>query len=149
MKPRTRRGLTARAAGIAAGFAAMLGMADAQSVAPSTAPVEWLRYAEASTDTVSALLQADDEIPARLRGYFNERRAAARAPAEVEISLWVKPDGRIERLRFAPFADAQANADLHDALIGRSLGVPPKAMLQPMRIAVRIESRDEADAAAE
>ena len=137
--------LTARVASIAAGFAAMLGVADAQSVVPSAAPVEWVRYAEASTDTVSAWLQEDGEIPARLRGYFNDRRAAEGAPVDVEISLWVKPDGSVERLRFAPFADAQANTDLHDALIGRSLGAPPKAMLLPMRIAVRIEPRTTAE----
>ena len=146
MKPETRRVLAARVASIAAGFAAMLGGANAQSVAPSAAPVEWVRYAEASANTFSGWLQEDGEKPARLRAYFNERRAMDGAPAEVEISLWLKPDGSVERLRFAPLADAKANTDLHDALIGRNLGAPPKAMLQPMRIAVKIEPGVEAGA---
>lgn len=141
--------LAARVASIATGFAAMLGAANAQSVEPSAAPVEWVRYAEASTSTVSGWLQEDSEKPARLRAYFNERQAADGAPAEVVISLWLKPDGSVERLRFAPLADAQANADLHDALIGRNLGAPPKAMLQPMRIAVKIEPRAEVGATTE
>lgn len=149
MKQETRRVLAARVASIAAGFAAMLGGANAQSIAPSAAPVEWVRYAEASTHTVSGWLQEDGEKPARLRAYFNQRRAVDGAPAEIEISLWLKPDGSVERLRFAALADAQANADLHDALIGRNLGSPPKAMLLPMRIAVKIEPGVEAGATAE
>ena len=138
---RQTRGLGVRIASIAAGFAAMLapGAVAAQSVAPSAAPAEWIRYAEASTGTISAWLQEEAEGPARLRAYLAAAQADGSATVEIEISLWLRSDGKVERLRFAPFADAQANTDLQNTIPGRALGAPPRGMLQPMRIAVQLE----------
>ncbi|WP_447725918.1 hypothetical protein [Sphingomonas koreensis] len=115
------------------------GLAAAQSVAPSAAPAAWVRYAEASTSTISAWLQEDGEAPARLRACLDEARIDRGGPIEIQISLWLKPDGRIERLRFPALAHAQANAELQNAILNRNLGTPPQGMLLPMRIAVQLE----------
>lgn len=141
MKSQTR-GLGVRVASIAASFAAMLVpvVAPAQSVTPSSAPVEWLRYAEASTRTISAWLQEEAEAPSRFRAYLDASRSTGNVPVEIEIGLWLGRDGKVERIRFAPFADAQANADLQNVIVGRDLGVPPSGMLLPMRIAVQVEA---------
>lgn len=138
------RGLGGRAASIAASFAAMLVPgASAQSVAPSSAPVEWIRYAEASTRMISAWLQDEAEAPSRLRAYLDATRSAGNAPVEIEISLWPSPGGNVERIHFAPFADAQANVDLQRSIVGRDLGAPPRGMLLPMRVAVQVEPHQE------
>lgn len=141
MKSQTR-GLGVRVASIAASFAAMLvpAVAPAQSVTPSSAPVEWLRYAEASTRTISAWLQEDAEAPSRFRAHLDASRSTGNVPVEIEIGLWLGRDGKVERIRFVSFADAQANADLQNVIVGRDLGVPPSGMLLPMRIAVQVEA---------
>lgn len=141
------RGLGVRVAGIAASFAAMLvpGAAPAQSVAPSSAPVEWIRYAEASTRMISVWLQDETEAPSRFRAYLDATRSAGNAPVEIEISLWPSPGGNVERIHFAPFADAQANVDLQRSIVGRDLGAPPRGMLLPMRVAVQVEPHQETD----
>jgi hypothetical protein len=143
---RWSRGLGLRVASISASIAAMLasGVAPAQSVAPSSAPVEWIGYAEASTSAISTWLQEEAEVPARLRAYLNAARPDGNEPVTIEISLWLGSDGRVERLRFAPFADAQANADLEETIVGRHLGAPPRGMLLPMRIAVQAGHAEEA-----
>lgn len=134
-----------RIASIATAFVAMLapGAATAQSVAPSAAPAEWIRYAEAATATISAWLRDEAEAPARLRAYLNVAQADGSAPVEIKVSLWLKPDGTVENARFAPFADAQANADLRNMIVDRGLGAPPPGMLLPMRIAVQLEPAEE------
>eukprot|EP01137_Pigoraptor_chileana_P001441 Opistho-2@39084 len=130
-----------RVVSIVAGFATMLmpGGAIAQSVAPSAAPAEWIRYAEASTATISAWLGEEAEGPVRLRAYLNVAQADGSAPVEIRISLWIRPDGTIDRVSFAPFADAQANTDLRNMIVDRGLGTPPSNMLLPMRIAVQLK----------
>lgn len=89
---------------------------------------------------ISALFQAEEETPSRFRAYLDATRSAGNAPVEIEIGLWLGSDGGVERIRFAPFADAQANADLRSMIVGRDLGAPPPGMLLPMRIAVQVEA---------
>jgi len=126
---------------MAAGFAAILapGIAGAQSVSPSAAPAEWVRYAEVSTGTIAAWLQEEGEAPARLRTHLNEARSGSGGPIEIRISLWLKPDGRIERVRFASFGNPQADSDLENSILNRHLGSPPRGMLLPMRVAFQLE----------
>jgi hypothetical protein len=147
--PRQAPGLRTRIAGIAAGFAAMLapGAASAQRVAPSAAPMEWVRYAEASASMISAWLQEEEGAPPRVRAYLNEARGADHAPVEVEASLWLSSDGKVERLHFSSISNAQVNSDLQEAILGRRLSAPPPGMLLPMRIAIRIEPDAEVDGA--
>lgn len=137
-------GLFARMARWAAAFAgAGLTAAtplQAQSVAPSVAPVEWVRYAETATSAVTRLLEAEGEVAIRLRGYLDATRPAPNQPtAPFVLKLWVDKDSSVSRIDFAPFVHSQANTDLRSLIVGQTLGtVPPKDMLLPLRIAVQL-----------
>jgi hypothetical protein len=116
--------------------------APAQSVAPSQAPAEWVRYAEAATGTISAWLEEDGEAAAGFRNYLHQTRPADDQPTPTLIlKVWVDPDGRIDRIEFPPFAHEQANADLRMAVVGRALEAPPPPdMLLPIRLAIQLEA---------
>ena len=116
--------------------------ATAQSVAPSAAPVEWVRYAEGATAAVNTWLQAEDEAAGRLRAYLDATRPAPDQPtAPIVVKLWIDGDGTVSRIDFPPFAHAEANADLRGLVVGRRLpGTPPKDMLLPLRIAVQLDA---------
>lgn len=113
----------------------------AQSISPSAAPVEWVRYAEAITATISGWLEEDSDAATRLRIHLDATRLAAdRATPPVVLKLWIEPDGQVSRIEFTPFADEQANVDLRAAIVGRRLLTsPPTDMRLPLRLAVRLE----------
>lgn len=138
------RRLAARIGGAAAGIAALFGAAGtarAQSVAPAEAPAAWVRYADATTVTVSAWLAEEGAPAERFRAYLNQTRPGADQPVPpLDLKLWIAADGRIERIDFAPFAYEAANADLRAALVGRALPAPPRDMLLPLRL--RVEMKD-------
>lgn len=115
--------------------------AQAQTVPPSTAPVEWVRYAEGATATITTWLQADSEAAQRVRAYLHSTRPAADRPTPpLQIKVWVDADGTVPRIDFTPFAHADANGDLRALIVGRQLpGPPPPTMLQPIRIVVQID----------
>ena len=121
------------------GFAAAAPV-QAQSIDPSAAPVEWVRYAESATVAVTRLLEAEGEVATRLRGYLDATRAAPDQPtAPLLIKLWVAKDGTVSRIDFQPFAHAEANADLRSLIVGQPLGqIPPSDMLQPLRVLVQL-----------
>jgi len=114
----------------------------AQSVTPSAAPAEWVRYAETVTSAVNAWLQAEDEAAGRLRAYLDATRPAPHQPtAPIVVKLWIDGDGTVSRVDFPPFAHAETNADLRGLVVGRQLpGAPPKDMLLPLRIAVQLDA---------
>lgn len=136
---------------MAVGLAASLAPgtpAHAQNIAPATAPVEWVRYAEASTAIVTTWLEESGEEAMRLRAYLTEVQATAGEAITIEIKLWIAADGAIERLDFEPFAHAQASADLRHLIAGRRLAAPPKGMLLPMRVGIQVTPKvkpDDAD----
>lgn len=136
--------LTAALAGLAGGLGGLSGAAVAatqpQSVAPSAAPAEWLRYAEAATTTITAWLQEDSEAAIRLRTHLDASRPAADQPTSaLLLKIWIDPDGRVARIDFAPFVEAQPGADLRSLIVGRALGAPPpKGMVLPLRLAVQL-----------
>ncbi len=103
------------------------------------APEAWVRYAEGATGEIAIWLRDDSEISVRLRGYLNEISVARGEPATIELRLWIGADGTIQRVAFPPFTDAQANADLKAAVIGRRLAAPPAGILFPLRIAVEVK----------
>ncbi len=113
----------------------------AQTVTPSAAPAEWVRYAEGATATITEWLQAEDETATRLRGYLDRTRPSAdQATAPLQIKIWVDAEGAVSRIDFPPFAHEEANADLRAVIVGRRLaGPPPQGMLLPMRIAVQLD----------
>lgn len=135
------RALRWAAAIAGAGVAATAPVA-AQNLAPSAAPVEWVRYAESATAAVNAWLQAEDDAAQRLRAYLDATRPAPDQPtAPVVVKLWIDADGTVSRIDFPPFAQTQANADLRGLIVGRRLpGTPPEDMLLPLRIAVQLDA---------
>ncbi|WP_333837452.1 hypothetical protein [Novosphingobium sp.] len=112
------------------------------SVDPSSAPVEWVRYAQGATASVTKLLEGPADAAVRLRAWLDQARPAPDQPtAPLILKLWVAKDGIVSRVEFTPFALAEANADLKGLLVGQSLaGVPPKDILLPLRIAVQLDA---------
>jgi hypothetical protein len=123
-----------------AGIAATAPVA-AQSVSPSAAPVEWVRYAESVTAEINRWLEADSETATRLRAYLDATRPAPDQPtAPLMLKVWIDGNGTISRIDFPPFAHAEANANLRALLVGQRLpAAPPRDMLLPLRIAVQID----------
>lgn len=129
-------------------LAALLGVglgaatqAEPQSISPSAAPAEWVRYAQGATEAVTALIEAESETATRLRAYLDNMRPAPDRPtAPLILKLWVTSDGKIERIAFAPFAHPEPSQDLQSLLVGQQLpGTPPADMLLPLNIAVQID----------
>ena len=113
----------------------------AQTVSPSAAPAEWVRYAEDATNTISAWLGEDGEPATRVRTSLDQTRPAADQPTPpLELRVWVDPDGAVSRIAFHPFAHEEANASLRGAIVGRRLTPPPADMLLPIRIAVQLDA---------
>nr|WP_316629325.1 hypothetical protein [uncultured Brevundimonas sp.] len=113
----------------------------AQTVSPSAAPAEWVRYAEDATNTISAWLGEDGEAATRFRTYLDQTRPAADQPTPpLELRVWIDPDGAVSRITFPPFAHEEANASLRGAIVGRRLTPPPADMLLPIRIAVQLDA---------
>jgi hypothetical protein len=140
MKSRGRRtGLGGWAVALAGMLGLSFGPAQAQSVAPNPAPAEWMDYAHKVSDAVSIWLEEEDGPALVVRRYLGMARTEALAePEPLTLKVWIDARGRVERLDFAPFADAEVNQAVRDALLGRTLAAaPPKDMIQPLRIAVQ------------
>lgn len=112
----------------------------AQAVDPASAPVEWVRYAQSATASVTQLLEGPTEAATRLRSYLDQTRPAPDQPtAPLVLKVWIAKDGTVSRIGFTPFAHPETNVDLRSLLLGQSLaGVPPKDILLPLRIAVQL-----------
>lgn len=133
---------------LAQGIAALVGAGvavaspmNAQTMPPPAAPAEWVRYAEATTISITRWLQADDEAAVRFRAYLDGTRPApGQATLPLMLKVWIAADGTVSRVEFAPFAHDQANADLRVLIAGRKLASPPpKAMRQPLRLAIQLD----------
>ena len=113
----------------------------AQTIAPSAAPVEWVRYAEGATAAVTLLLEADNETALRFRAYLHRTRPAEDEPTPpLELKIWVGESGVVSRMEFTPFAHPEPGADLRSLVVGQRLpGEPPPDMLLPIRIAVQLD----------
>lgn len=146
MRPSSTSSVMARitrwlAALVGAGIASTAPVA-AQSVPPSAAPVEWVRYAEFATTTITGWLEADSEPASRLRAYLDTTRPAPdQATAPLVLKVWIEPDGKISRIDYPAFAHGEANADMRTLIVGQQLSAaPPRDMLLPLRIAVQIDA---------
>lgn len=132
------RSLLWLAAVVGAGFGTTSPVA-AQTVSPSAAPPEWVRYAEGAAETISAWLGDDSVAATQFRAYFDRTRPTEDEPtAQLELRVWIEPDGAVSRIGFTPFAHENANASLRAAIVGRRLSPPPPDMLLPIRIAVQL-----------
>jgi hypothetical protein len=129
---------------LVAGLAATVGLgagAEAETpLAPREAPAAWIAYAERATSAVALWLAEDNEPASRLRGYLlagPEAKAVA-----LQVKVWVTPEGVVSRVDYAPLGDAEAERDLTAALVGRELTPPPPRMIQPLRLAIEVRTRD-------
>ncbi len=134
------RSLLARL-GLAFGLAgAMHGEAGAaQSVPFDKAPAAWVAYAKKATVSIADWLNGDAPPAPRMREAMTRQQPQADQPLPPMIlSLWVAQTGAISKVKAKSGGNAQADADLHTVLLGRKLGIPPKGMLQPLRLAVHL-----------
>lgn len=123
-------------------FAGLLGLASspaaAQSLGPAEAPAAWVAYAETVSQAVSTWLEEDAEPSVAVRAYMGAAQAAEGEVQPLALKIWIDGHGRLTRIDFPPFAHAEANTALRDALVGRTLAAsPPPDMIQPLRIAVQ------------
>lgn len=147
-KPSFYRRLARWTAALVGAGLASTAPAAAQSIPPSAAPVEWVRYAEGATNTITGLLESDTEASSRFRAYLDRTRGSDAEPSPViELRVWIARDGEISRVEFTPFAHEEANKDLRAALLGKRLTPPPPDMRLPIRIAVQLEPVATEDAA--
>lgn len=128
------------ASALVGGAAAASAPVVAQSVAPEEAPSEWLAYAETATQTVTGWLQATSEQATRLRVYLDATRPAPDQPTTpVLLKIWIDAGGVVSRIDNAPFAHAEANADIRALIVGQKLPAsPPRNMLLPLRVLIQL-----------
>lgn len=139
-RPLFARPLRWLAALVGAGLASTAPVA-AQTVNPSAAPAEWVRYAEGATGTISAWLGEDGEAATQFRTYLDRTRPAEdQATPPLELRVWIDPDGAVSRIAFTPFVREEANTSLRQAIVGRRLPAPPRDMLLPIRIAIQLDA---------
>lgn len=137
------RSLLARL-GLAFGLAGtMQGSATAaQSVAFDKAPPAWVAYGKGATVAITGWLNADKGPAAHMREALAKLRpAGSDALQPLLLKLWMTPGGTISRIEAASSGNAQADADLRTALLGKKLKAPPKAMLLPMKLAIRLSDK--------
>ena len=143
LRPLVRHGFGSRLAAALGLCLAMSSVANAQTIPPSQAPAEWVRYAESATRTVTGWLREESETGVRLRTYLEgTREAEDRATPPLMLRLWIGADGAVTRIDFTPFAHDQANADVRSLIVGRKLpSAPPVDMRQPMVLGVQLDAR--------
>lgn len=125
------------ALGLAGGVSGAV-QAQEAPVAAAQAPAAWIAYAETATEAVSAWLEEDSAPSVAVRTYLGAAEAEAGDSHPLQLKLWIDAEGRVSRIDFAPFAHAEANTAMKDALVGRAFASPPPAdMLQPLRIEVQ------------
>lgn len=114
----------------------------ARAMAPGDAPAAWVRYAEAVTVAVQRWLQPDSETAQRLRAYLDGTRSTPYQPtAPIQLKLWIDGEGSVLRIEYPLFVHVEANEDIRTLIVGQRLpGAPPKGMLLPLRILLRLDS---------
>ena len=138
---RSRSRLRALAAGLAAALG-LVGQAQgqAQRLTPDQAPEAWVAYAETATRTLTAWLEGEEGAALDLRRQLDQTRSAPDQPtAPLELKLWISAEGAVTRIEPAPSVSAETSAALREVVDGRRLPPPPPDMLQPLRLAVRLE----------
>jgi hypothetical protein len=125
------------------GILAGLGLAGTSQAAgvigPDQAPPAWVAYAEGSTRTVAAWLNAETAPAPRIRAVLDATRPAQDQPTPpLLVKLWVDGQGIITRADIPSLGDAAADQDLQSLLVGHALTAPPKGLRLPMRLALQL-----------
>tara|TARA_R110002020_G_scaffold300377_1_gene515991 strand:+ start:453 stop:923 length:471 start_codon:yes stop_codon:yes gene_type:complete len=136
------KSLTGRLAALIGIVIASSAPLSAQSVSPSAAPVEWVRYAEQVQTTVTGLLKGNSEAALRFRSYVDGmRNVQNQQSSSLLLKVWITDDGTVSRIDFTPFAHEEANADLRSLIEAKRLDtLPPPDMLQPLHLVVELQS---------
>jgi hypothetical protein len=105
-------------------------------VSAAQAPPSWGQFSKLVKYRFESWIGANDPIANRLRGYLARHAGQADGPPQMlRASVWVNPDGTIERVSFPPLNNEQADSDLHTVLNRGNVGeAPPPEMLQPIRL---------------
>ena len=138
-----------RLLGLAAGVTALFAPAQAQPVAPvptQSAPASWIQYAKLLETTFESRVGSSSEQARRLRVYLAQIPGGK---GVIAVQVWVDGSGMVSRVAFAPFLDAQANADLTGLLQGSHLTEsPPAGILLPIRLNLHVAAGDGASESA-
>lgn len=139
--------LFARYVGVALGLGAMgVAPAPAQNAGylPShAAPESWRRYALLAQRQLRDRLAVEDDTTQDVR-----KRLQRAVPSSIQLaivaSLWVAPDGRIDRVEVEG-VDEEARRALSRILSDERLAAaPPADMLQPLRLKLSLAVEDDA-----
>ncbi|HEY4276318.1 MAG TPA: hypothetical protein VGM68_12590 [Rhizomicrobium sp.] len=128
--------------GLAFGLAGTL--TPAQAVPLDKAPPAWVDYAKSATMAITGWLNADRDPAAHMRKAMTKLTPRNDQPLPpIALSLWVSPSGAISRIEAPSTGSADADADLRILLLGKNIKTPPKGMLQPMRLAIRLAAKSD------
>ncbi|MEI9993008.1 MAG: hypothetical protein WDM91_00325 [Rhizomicrobium sp.] len=128
-----------RFAAFGAALASLLSAAQAQQGSPVStrqAPAAWVQYAGLLQHQFEVRLADGGAAAGRLRSYLAGTHATG---ATIAASIWLRPDGTVSKVAFAPFLDSQANADLNEILQGTKLpSSPPSGILLPIHLNLHV-----------
>lgn len=107
------------------------------------APAHWTQFARLVKFRFEEWIAADDPIADRFRVYLRAHSGTAGGPPPtVTVRAWVNPDGSVERVAFAAFADAKATEDLRFVLTRGNIGEPPPPdMPQPVHLRFTVNAK--------
>ena len=108
-----------------------------RSVSLANAPSAWVAYAKDATVAITGWLNDEKDPAAHMRKALTRLKPKSE-PQPLALRLWVSPSGTISRIEAPSTGSADADADLRILLLGKKLKTPPKGLLQPMRLAVRL-----------
>jgi hypothetical protein len=78
----------------------------------------------------------------QLQGELERRLRSGAVELEGDFSLWLQPDGRIQRWELAPGNDTSTDTDLRNALEASAdslrFAPPPAALMQPLRFRLNV-----------
>ncbi len=121
------------------------GMINAGEILKSTsaAPSAWVAYATKVRLKIEAAFGGNDEVALRfhsdLERLYSLSEITNSDPLQnTEINVWMTTDGHVERVNLAHLPDAGTNQDLRELLSRISIEAPPKGMMQPIRLRLRL-----------
>lgn len=103
---------------------------------PNSAPPSWVQFAKLVKYRFEQWIAADEPVAARFRTYLKAHAGTSDGPPPtLTVRAWLNPDGSVERVSFASFADREATEDLRAILTRGNVGeAPPPEMLQPLNL---------------
>ncbi|WGS45943.1 hypothetical protein LFL97_24975 [Burkholderia sp. JSH-S8] len=119
-------------------------------VAAADAPEAWVVYAQRVSQRLEAALDGTGAAASRLRAHLECNAGAAAnegaMPPALLLRAWLDRRGDIERIESEPAFARDVAADLRSALVGQPVGAPPpRGMMQPVVVRVRVASGNSSD----